>query len=380
MFKKLKIETLLFAAVVFLFAGADASAVNVSDFSELQGAINGGAVSIVFTTDTINLEANSPAVNYAGPVDFSGDVTLNGMGYYRILNFSNTTASFNGNMNFVNGRSSIYNGGAINNNASNLTFANGNVTFAGNSVYSSGYYGGAIYNTGSINFDMSSGYSAAFSNNSALYLGGAIYNTGAIAFSSGNVMFAGNSVSASAGVNLMGGAVYNNGSMNFNTVSGNTIFFVSNTVRNSGGAIYNGGYGLINFNMCPRSALTFSGNTASYYGGGAIFNAGRINFNSSGSIMTFSNNNNTGEAVFNGSEMNFYMDFASMLIFDNNSGGAISNTGQLTFNADSGSTITFSNNNNGRTLSNSFDARINFNIGSGSLVIFDNNSGAIYNE
>jgi len=103
MINKLKIKTLLFAAVMFAFAGCDLYAYNVNGYSDLAAAISAGAATVTFTTAAVYF-AGSPAINYAGPVDIYGNgATLDGAGFFNLFSMSNTNAAFHGDMNFVNG-------------------------------------------------------------------------------------------------------------------------------------------------------------------------------------------------------------------------------------------------------------------------------------
>ena len=404
MFKKLKMKVLAFAVAVLSFAAVDLCAQwNVSDYSDLTAAIGANATNITFTTDTINF-AGGPAINYPGPIDFYGDVTLDGMGFYRFFELDNTNVSFHGGINFINGYTSGFGGALYNDKNSTMTFTNNNVMFSGNVSNS----GGAIYNTDNSNISFT-GSTVTFSGNMVLdYYGGAVYNTDGslMTFTNSNVIFNDNTAATPFG-DGSGGAIFNvNGStMTFN--DSNVIF--SGNTADFGGAVYGS---LISF---TGSTVTFSSNTATF-SGGAISNYG---------IMTFANGNVTfdgniatssGGAIYN--EDNLIMTFTDINVtFGSNTatnGGAIFNYRNASNISFTGSTVTFSgntanflggaiynNDNSTMTFTNgnvTFDGNIATSFGgavynadgsimtfTGSDVIFDNNmssdlGGVIYND
>jgi len=122
------------------------------------------------------------------------------------------------------------------------------VTFEDN--WSNDYYGGAIYNAGTVTITAST-----FRQNSA-YDGGAIYNLGALTITNGT--FTDNSASDD------GGAIYNDGTL---TITDGMFF--SNDA-DYGGAIYNDNDGTASI-----SGSTFKGNYADN-DGGAIFSYGTL--------------------------------------------------------------------------------------------------------
>lgn len=103
---------------------------------------------------------------------------------------------------------------------------------------------------------------------------------GALATQSGNMSYeiSGGTFNSNAATNN-GGAVYSQGKM---TISGGS--FTSNGANNYGGAIYHS-----NSNSVIVGKATFTSNTASTNGGGAIYSISDLNINDSGIKMTYGN-------------------------------------------------------------------------------------------
>lgn len=103
---------------------------------------------------------------------------------------------------------------------------------------------------------------------------------GALATQSGNMSYeiSGGTFNSNAATNN-GGAVYSQGKM---TISGGS--FTSNGANNYGGAIYHS-----NSNSVIVGKATFTSNTASTNGGGAIYSISGLNINDSGIKMTYGN-------------------------------------------------------------------------------------------
>ena len=435
MFIKLNRKLLLSVSAVFFFAAANvcAQAVNVSSYTGLAYAVSPSvrATSVTFTTAAVNYTSALDTINYGtepNPVVFYGNgVTLGGGGIYRLFNFSNANVLFQGNINFTDGNGTTYggaiyndysimtfisgdiiftvnkatnpygSGGAIYNINSTMTFTSGNIIFNGNEAsLSTGQSGsgGAIHNRDSlINFEMSSGDTVIFGNNTASW-GGAISNINStMSFKNGNIEFVGNiggnyyDIAGPPG----GGAIYNHNSLiNFEMSSADTIIFKDNTTNNSGGAIENYYNSQMDFKITSGSAIIFSSNTARY--GGAISNTDN-------STMTFTNGDiifieNMGDGLGGAiSNINSTMTFTNAdIIFSGNSavnytyiygyGGAIYNenstmaftSGNIAFN---GNTANYGgaihNSTNGQTIFINTD------------IIFSGNStasgfgGAIFN-
>lgn len=260
-------------------AMADGTAIPVSDWASLNNALKQStAVDYIQLNDNITAGASIKL----GSDSYSNDITFDGNGHSLTSSVGNVVWDIQSATKLTIKNTTIENitsrgwGGAIYNNGSlvaeNMTFSgnnakdhfggaianmadatfNGNMTFSGNSTSN---YGGALLNTGVINFDTGSGNVVDFSNNSAKY-GGAIYN------GKGSVVVSGDSRFEN-----------NTGRIEFN--KNGTYNFEGNTATTSGGAIYNAG------RMTIAGNVTFKNNKAkAEKGGGALYNdAGNLTLN-----------------------------------------------------------------------------------------------------
>jgi len=415
MFKKLIITVFLF--IVSAFTAGDLSAqTNVNDYSGLSSAIGGSATNITFTTDTIKLTGNLPAIGYAGPVDFYGPVTLDGSNSYQIFNLSNTSVSFHDNVNFINGSS--VNGGAIYVNKSVINFSgdniifnsnkagndggalwasqstmsfvatNGNVEFTSNSATGSASYGGAVNTTQSTtdfivsNGDIIFGFNKITGANG---LGGAIYEEySKMSFDAtdGNILFTSNSVPSGSG-----GAIYAawNSTMSFTARDGN-IEFTSNNASGSGGAV-----GTIQATMnlsVSTGNIIFSSNSAGMSGG--ALNAGRqstMDFDVSNGDIIFSlnrtiNANNNGGAIYaDQSTLNLSVLNGNIIFTSNSAVGSAYSDGGAIYTGNSTMTFTAKNgniefNSNASLLGGAIYATdsesMNFNVTDGNIKFTSN--------
>jgi predicted outer membrane repeat protein len=206
---------------------------------------------------------------YEAAVD-SGDVILIADGEYS--GPGNTNIIINKNLT-IQGQSQ--NGTIINGNNTNWIFqiqpgihvTIQNLTVTNGHAY---YYGGAIYNQGTLTIDGST-----FTNNTADN-GGAILNEDTLTIE-------GSTFTNNTAGYYDGGSIYNQGTL---TVNDST--FTNNTADYYGGAIYNQGTLTVNDS-------TFTNNTAVYYGG-AIYNQDTLTIEGS----TFTNNTaDNGGAILN---------------------------------------------------------------------------------
>jgi hypothetical protein len=318
-------------------------------------------------------------VNDGDTIDFAVTGTI-GLTSGELLVDKNITISGPGTDNLtVDGNDEnrvFYVGPAVFVTISNLTITNGNVpTNYGGGVYNdhsdltmntcrvsdnSAFWGGGMYNDGSLGRGTVLLNNSAFSNNSA-FQGGGIFNKGEnsgsttatlnnCAFSDNSTSFdgagiynfgpAGNAIvtvnnstfngnSAGTGGGAGGGGIYNEGSTGSATVTLNNSTFSSNSTSADGGGIYNDG------STVTVSNSTFSSNS-SLVAGGAIYN----NSSGGGSTLTLSNStlsNNSADAA-GGSIYNESFAFGTALV---NIGGTILNAaaGGNIFNNGSGKII-----------------------------------------
>ena len=247
-----------------------------ADFLKNEGswgaALYNAGVITVFEGDFIG----NTAEYYGGAVFNMGEIGTMG-GFYA----GNTATPYGGAL--FNGKDAIGNIGTIEkitgifsgNNAKygSAIFNDGEVgAVAGAGFYynglESGYMGGAIYNSGTMDIR-----SSEFAGNASSY-GGAVasYGTGEIADS----VFRANRAA-------QGGAIYSNGGGNI----ANSVF--EGNEANSGGAIYNRTEGLVVTNS------SFTDNTAAGYGGALYVRAG-MTIRADGDTAAFSGNTANGES------------------------------------------------------------------------------------
>ena len=313
-------------------------------FNKNEAKNYGGAV---YNNGTVSFNAGAKFEN--GSAGKQGGAIYNN----KTISFNETT-SFTGNtVSGVDGK-----GGAIYNGTDGvLTFLSG-VSFSNNTVSGEGYSdGGAVYNKGTVNFGTDDKrVNLTFEKNTAKNSGGAVFNVGGVITVKGDVTFTGDTTAKYGGAirnykesdtaagaqfiadgdatfteneaSLNGGAISNSEDSLF-SVAGNATFekntagdtggaianmgtvifgkennassaiFSHNTAQNGlGGAIFNYSVGTVTF----LSDATFTGNTANA-NGGAIYNAGTINFGSDAKRVSLTFTNNTakegGNAIFN---------------------------------------------------------------------------------
>ena len=288
---------------------------------------------MIFTNNTAS--TNGGAINNAGVMlvdsqeqvaEFKKNSSKNGGAIYNFkegdLTFDGKNVVFGGNTkdedgNFIDGNSASYYGGAIYNDGTITT--KGGMTFQNNHANERG---GAIFNYGELNFD-SQDKDVTFTGNNTKF-GGAIYNDGKLNFKS-DVLFGGDNVSDGNSSTSNGGAIYNTGKM----VVDSALTFKNNSSTYYGGAIFNKGD--IIFNSATGKTVSFISNTINNGRGGAIYNEGSIFFD--GNYLFQGNTAGWGGAITNSGLMNIVGNY----VFDGNKatarGGAINNErGNLTIN------------------------------------------------
>lgn len=272
------------------------------------GRINFGTddkrVSLTFTNNTAMegggaiFNTNGGVVTIKGDATFSGDADAEAVMKYggAIRNFKGNASGsqfiVDGTAKFDNNKAS-WGGGALSNDEGVRFSVSDKATFTKNSA---GKNGGAIYNKGEVSFGGLAEFNGNKTDNATETYGGAFYNhtTGTFTANAG-AKFTDNETGT------YGGALYNNGKAFF----GGKTYFESNTVSGEdgkGGAIYNGTGGVLTF----ADDVSFIKNKATgnrYSDGGAIYNAGTINFgtNDKRVTLTFDQNTseNSGGAIFN---------------------------------------------------------------------------------
>ena len=355
-----------------------------ANFSENKANSSGGALyntggQAVFNINKAVFESNKAGfdgggiynasranINITGDTSFlSNSAVRSGGGIY---NDNRANINITGDTSFLS-NSTLGTGGAIYNTTdANITFSPGKSALFENNIASGTVGGGAIYNSGTVTID-----SATFKNNIARN-GGAVFNNGGRSvLNLNNAVFESNKA-----VGADGGAVFNNNMANVN-INGN-LAFLSNSAASNGGAVANFANSVVTFT--PGSAVLFENNIASgSYGGGAVYNAGKVTIDSA----TFRNNTaRNGGAVYNsGSQAVFNIDNA---VFESNKartdGGALYNTGGVKVNITGNAA--FSQNHavsNGGAIYNVNNAVVESK--SGSSLLFENNiarnGGAVYN-
>ena len=288
---------------------------------------------------------NNGTISFANGAKFEN----NSAGKHGGAIYNNGTISFDGATRFegngVSGEDGK--GGAIYNEKDGVLTFTGDVSFVNNTATGERYSdGGAIYNEGTINFGTDEKrVNVTFENNSAKDGGGSIFNrNGGVITIRGNAIFS--SDADAAAVMKYGGAIRNykdadaDGSQFI--VDGDATFTNSKALLN-GGALSNGEGSL--FSVSGNA--TFENNSAGE-NGGAISSMGTLAFGkeSETSLTKFLGNTaqgGSGGAVFNytSGTLTFYGDAAFKDNSAKTSGGAIFNAGTLNFY---GSSYTFANN------------------------------------
>ena len=207
-------------------------------------------------------------------------------GNYTAVENAGGTLTILGAFTATNNNASSGCGGALKNSGGTVRI-DGFASFTGNKAGSSG---GALYNENRYS-KMTLAGGAEFLRNSSKYSGGALDNDGTLTIANAATFTENTSTSD------RGGAVHNTKTINFN----GTAVFEGNTVSGQdgkGGAVFNDKKGVLAFS---RDA-SFTNNTAKNYGG-AIYNAGTINFGSDAKRVRLTFEKNTakegGNAIFN---------------------------------------------------------------------------------
>ncbi len=266
---------------------------------------------ITFNCGNANLEAtiglsSTKTISLHTTIDGGGKVTLSGSFSNRLFVVNSGIHLTLKNITLVNGYNPDSNGGGAVFNSG--TLALDNVTIK--DMPDSGFNGGAISTTGSLNIANS-----VFNNNKATN-GGAIYANGSGAIVSINTSrFEGNKATGTVqNADGFGGAIYakNGGQVNI----GETLFFKNSA--NDGGALYIGnpnetlnlfkselrensalskGGGILNGSTASLTDVTINGNgITNAFSGGAIFNYANLTL----SRVTLNNNNSySGAGITN---------------------------------------------------------------------------------
>ena len=276
-------------------------------------------------------------INIGSNTVFSSNKAVRGGAIYNdsvgILNIEDG-AVFSGNKATTNG-GAIYNYGIINI-GDNAKFSGNEASSSG---YSSFKYGGAIYNTGTVNIgdgaefrsnkSSTSGGAIYNTDNGMFQIGDNAKflsndggtSVGAIVNSSSAIFVIGDNVNFSSNTSFSGtGAISNGGTL---TIGDNATFYGNKSSVSTSGGINNSGTVFIGANSF------FSNNYAGGdgRGGGAICNTGTMII-SSNAYFTL-NYADTGDAIYNDS--NGSITFEDGAVFEANRGGAIYNAGILNF-------------------------------------------------
>ncbi|MDR3112443.1 MAG: hypothetical protein LBU55_04705, partial [Elusimicrobiota bacterium] len=247
-------------SVISLYGGyyAFSGPLNFIANTTLTGSNGGGAI---YLTGTSNIAIDSTSF-------WSGNTASNGGAIY-----INTNDSGSGNLLFANTYSTFTLnksgeiGGAIHNNGTLKFSQTSTVEFDANTAATSG---GALSNHGTAELEGST----IFKNNKAAN-GGAIYNGNNMTLT-GSATFANNTSSN------FGGAIYNTGTLNINAASGKEIIFNENFAENGGADIWTttalvfNGAGAVVFNSGIGGSGTIykTGSGALYLGGNSSDFAG----------------------------------------------------------------------------------------------------------
>ncbi len=291
---------------IYNYNNSELSVVN-SRFSSNYAKLDGGAI--------YNAVGNFTIINSSFISNYVTSATGKGGAIYNMHNgtFNMSNSNFTSNYAFYGGAITNYNGDFNITNSkfiSNYVKRNGTIGGQGGAIYIWNYgnttidssifqnnnasEGGAIYNIGSVNLNQSN-----FTKNNVVYFGGAILN-----YVEGILVIDGSIFSDNlAGYD--GGAIYNTGGANStngtilvgaNCSISNSKFY-RNSAVNRGGAIINliDQFGYYNGTLIVSNS-EFINNTAHTYDGGAIYNSGIANIESSNFTK---NTGYNGGALFN---------------------------------------------------------------------------------
>ncbi|MBQ2621808.1 MAG: PEP-CTERM sorting domain-containing protein [Thermoguttaceae bacterium] len=345
-------------AVYCTSISADAKKINFdSNSSKYYGgglAVNGAGT---IKADTIIFNKNSSA-NRGGAIFTNNDLTITG----DTIKFTDNTAN-----NF---------GGAIfNNNASStLTITGKDVLFSGNHI--SANDGGTIYG-GNVTLNGADADSVfTFDKNYTKYFGAAI-STNALTMNTGTFNFTGNYETASDSRYSYGGAIH------CTSISTNAaeIKFDSNTSRYYGGGISVSGSG----GTIQADTITFNKNKADLFGGAIHLNGGTLTVKGddvkfTDNSVTSANGDggairgvNSAAVVFTG------LDEESAMLFSGNTstryGGALS----VSYITMSTGSFTFENNSTGSLGGAMYAATVTFS-GDGTVGTFTGNAAEVGND
>ncbi len=314
-----------------------------SSFTGNTAAGSGGAINNSSGANQVTLTG----VNFGTSADNGNSATSGGGIYNGGGTIKITGGSFTGNKATATGLGggAIYNAATINIDggtsfASNTSAAQGGgiynygtVTVDGNSAFTNNTAaanGGAIYNNGTYTANNGGTYTG----NTAASSGGAIYNARGRNVTVGNATFTNNKVTGSGSSN--GGAIYNEGALTVNNSTFDTNTATGNINSSDGGAIYN------NAGTATVNNSTIKGSTGN--NGGAIRNKSVLNINNTAFTSNTATGYGGGGAVFNDSGATTTVvggSFAGNTV--NSSGGAIYNNGTLNLDT-TGADMTFSGN------------------------------------
>ena len=253
--------------------------------------------------------------------------------------------------------------------------------------------GGAIYNTNELTIsDTTINNNTGTANNDALIVGGAIYNTGTTTIKNSNITS--NKAQGNDTVNILAGAIYNNNQLQIIDSSIKSNLAIAGENSNiAGGAIYNLGTETINNSEISNNITQGGANTN--IKGGAIFNNGTLELNSSTISDNTIETNGTGEggAIYNNTNGTITINDSNIT---NNKisastqtaeGGAIYNNGTLELNSSTVSDNTIETNGSGEggAIYNNTNGTItikNSNIANNKISTSAQNSegGGIYNS
>lgn len=330
------------------FSGNTASNNGGAIYNAASGVLNVGD-NVTFTQNTANADyyGGSAIYNTAGQVTIGNNAIFSNNVINGVLNDATREGS-------VGAAISSWNGGTVSI-GSGAQFLNNGLNSSGQVGSSNG---GAIYYSGT-GQTMSIGDNVKFDNNTSKYRAGALYNEGTQVTIGDNATFSNNSSNAA-------GAVYNYhfSSDPSNITIGKNATFENNTANTSyGGAVANF-YGDLNVG----EGAAFKGNTAATTGG-AIINSsngtGYIGTATIGKNSSFVQNKaNEGGAIYNDTDS--IVNIKGGTSFNGNTatagGGAVYNSGILNLDTSDGN-IVFSNNTaqNGSDLYLASGSQVNIN-------------------
>ena len=345
-------------AVYCTSISADAKKINFdSNSSKYYGgglAVNGAGT---IKADTIIFNKNSSA-NRGGAIFTNNDLTITG----NTIKFTDNTAN-----NF---------GGAIfnNNGSSTLTITGKDVLFSGNHI--SANDGGTIYG-GNVTLNGADADSVfTFDKNYTKYFGAAI-STNALTMNTGTFNFTGNYETASDSRYSYGGAIH------CTSISTNAaeIKFDSNTSRYYGGGISVSGSG----GTIQADTITFNKNKADLFGGAIHLNGGTLTITgkdvkfTDNSVTSANGDGGAIRGVNNAAVVFTGLDEESAMLFSGNTstryGGALS----VSYITMSTGSFTFENNSTGSLGGAMYAATVTFS-GDGTVGTFTGNSAEVGND